>query len=185
MGLLAFVGVLSGHWLAYFASAPASLEREHLLESTGHGDWSLAGAIAIGAFATAFASMACGRLRPNGAWPSTRTIASRLAVFQVLGFLALEGAERAAAGGHVLDALTEPVVALGVLVQVVVALAGALVARVIVEAVDRLVSARVVERKRALSCAVLPAGSTNPRPRMTVASGAGTWRGPPPAELPA
>src|SRR5918992_186185 len=89
--------------------------------------------------------VACGRLRPNGAWPSTRTIASRLAVFQVLGFLALEGAERAAAGGHVLDALTEPVVALGVLVQVVVALAGALVARGIVEAVDRLVSARVVE----------------------------------------
>lgn len=179
IALLAFVGVLSAHWLSYFASAPARVEREHLLESTGHGDWSLAGAMAIGAFTAAFASMAWERLRRNGPRPSTTTVAVRLAVLQTLGFLALEAAERAAAGGHAFDALAEPVVALGVLVQVVVALAGAFVARIIVETVDRLVSGRAQHARRAPRDTGFQDTAVRSVRPMGVNSGAGTLRGPP------
>jgi hypothetical protein len=184
IGLLAFVGVLSAHWLAYFVSAPARLEREHLLASTGHGDWSLAGAIAIGALTAAFTSVAWGGLRRGGPRPSTTTIAMRLALLQTLGFLALEAAERAAAGGGALDALAEPVVALGVLVQVVVALVGALVTRLVVEVVERLAPGRAVDQKRAPRRAGFCDTRVSYVRRKRVDSGPGTLRGPP-TRLPA
>jgi hypothetical protein len=179
IGLLAFVGVLSAHWLAYFLSAPAQLEREHLLSSTGHGDWSLAGALAIGAFTAAFASTAWGRLRRDDPRPSTTTIAWRLTRLQILGFVALEAAERAAAGESVIDALTEPVVALGVLVQIVVALAGALVTRLVTEVVDRLVFGRTPGPKRAPRRAGYRGAGVGPLRPTRLDSGAGTLRGPP------
>jgi hypothetical protein len=179
IGLLAFVGVLSAHWLAYFVSAPARVEREHLLESTGHGDWSLAGAVAIGAFTAALASIAWRRLRQGGPQPSTITVARRLALLQTMGFLALEAAERAIAGGSAMDSLTEPVVALGVLVQVLVAFAAALFSRLIVEAVDRFASGRTLAQERAPRRARLWGTRATPRRRTRVGSEARTLRGPP------
>jgi len=179
IGLLAFVGVLSAHWLAYLVSAPARVEREHLLASTGHGDWSLAGALAIGALAAAFASTTWGRLRRDDPRPGTITITRRLTQVQIPGFLALEAAERAAAAESVIDALTEPVVALGVLLQVVVALAGALVTRLVTDVVDLLVSGRTPGPKRAPRCVGYPSAGLGPLRLTRLDSGAGTLRGPP------
>jgi hypothetical protein len=185
IGLLAFAGVLSAHWLAYFLSAPALHEREHLLASTGHGDWSLVGAIGLGALTAALAGIALGCLRTGSSRLGTTGVAGRLALIQTTGFLVLETTERAAAAGGSLDALTEPVVGLGVVVQVVVAIVGAYLIRFFAAAVERLISPRAAARRRAPRLAgSMCETRISPAPRPRIASESRTLRGPPPAPLP-
>ena len=118
-------GLLLGHSLAYLLSFPSGDHRHAVLLITGHGYLPVAAWVAAGfTVAAMFATVArsCGRRGPPARlWTSF----GWLAAVQVLGFVVLEAGERVLAGLGPFE-LAVPVV-IGIAVQVLVVLAGALV----------------------------------------------------------
>ena len=127
LGGLASAGVVLAHWIAYFLAAPAPSPRHELLRETGHGAWAYVVALAVGLLVACVAGGLRGRIRgrSSGA-PSFAYSWVRLLAYQSVLFIVLEGVERIASGGTPLSLATEPVVIVGLLVQVVVAAVGAL-----------------------------------------------------------
>jgi hypothetical protein len=126
---LAGVGVLLAHWLAYLAAVPNAALRNAVLVHTGHAYWAVAvkGASAFGFVAVmAMLGRLVGRSLP-GTEPGLRFVqlAVRLTVLQVLVFTVMEIAERVAAHVPVTTDLGATF-ALGVGLQILIALAGAL-----------------------------------------------------------
>lgn len=180
----AFGGVVLGHWLSYLLAIPTAGERNGVLVASGHGYWLIAVKLAVVSAVVSLAAIGIRQLRL--AWDRTpapdhgpRGIALRLALLQVLGFVALELTERLAAGAPLSSLAAHQVLVLGVLVQVLVAgslaLTISLFARAIHAAAGAVARARMDDR--ALS-AFPPAASAVLRPSLLTAS-AGP-RGPPP-----
>jgi hypothetical protein len=126
----AAAGLVGAHLLGYLVVAPGDIARSFLLTQTGHGYLSRAITLAVAsAIVAGLTSALLGVLRASrpgwsGAhWPG---LAVRLSLLQVAGFLALETAERLLAGAPLAD-LGGPVLAVGVPLQVVVAMLGAAV----------------------------------------------------------
>ena len=127
LGGLASGGVVLAHWIAFFLAAPAPAPRHELLRQTGHGAWAYVVALAVGLLVACLAGGLCGRLR--GEPSRVRSLAYswvRLLAYQAVLFIVLEGLERIASSGTPLSLAIEPVVIVGLLVQVVVAAIGAL-----------------------------------------------------------
>lgn len=126
VGGLAAAGLVAAHWLTYAAAAPGDADRHDLLHATGHAAWPYVVALAVGGFAAWVAGFVRAGLRGRPT-PGLRATALRLAVVQSAAWLALEAGERVLFGhgdGH------WHIVALGLGVQVVVAVAGAALCRV-------------------------------------------------------
>lgn len=141
----AAVGIVAAHWLTYVAAAPGPDARHAMLHSTGHKAWPYVVALALGAFAAWAARFVRTGLR-GGATPSFRATAARLAVLQGAGWLALEASERVLFGhgdGH------WHVVALGLAVQLVLAVVGAALCRVAARVLVALCGRRPAARLRA------------------------------------
>lgn len=126
----AAAGLVGAHLLGYLVVAPEDSARSFLLTSTGHGYLSRAITLAVAsAILAGLTSAVLGVLRASrpgwsgAGWPG---LAVRLSILQVAGFLALEVAERVLAGAPLAD-LGGPVLAVGVPLQVVVAMLGAAV----------------------------------------------------------
>ena len=139
LAALGFAGIVAAHALSYVVAVPHATQRADVLHETGHGSWELhtlaAIALLIGGIA-AFAQSWAVPGRPEiGGRALFASTALRLIGLQMSGFVLLEGIERASAHGAGLSFLTEAPVVLGLVLQVLVGLAGALllvaVARVV------------------------------------------------------
>jgi hypothetical protein len=126
LGGSAFAALVGAHALTYFVAAPSHHDRAELLHETGHGSWTsvfiLAGAALVAALVALSNRWASPRDRDVPPARLLRFAWTRLVPFQILGFIALECAERAFAHGSLINAATEPVVLLGVGVQIVAAI---------------------------------------------------------------
>lgn len=161
-------GLLGGHTLAYLAAVPVAGDRAELLHRTGHGYLPRALLVAavvavMAAGAAALRGYARGALGA-GVAPGYRATAARIAALQLIGFALLETGERLAAGAPLGD-LPGPLFVAGLLVQILVAAAVA----VILVLVDR--AGEVVGRtfrlrpERTAGVANRPTGSRSLGPR--------------------
>ena len=129
---MASAGVILGHWLAYLLAVPQAEERAQVLAASGHGYWLIAVKLAVVLGLASLGAVVAGRLsaRLHGeAAPreSLLGLAVPLAATQVVAFAAMEVVERLLAGVSVAGMFQNHVVFFGIAVQVVLALAGALV----------------------------------------------------------
>jgi hypothetical protein len=128
----AFGGVVLGHWLTYVLALPSGHLRHEVLASSGHGYWPLGVKLGVAFTVISLASIvarqaraALGRDLSDVDGPGR--VALRLAGLQVLGFVSLEVAERVAAGAPASTMFEHHLFLLGLLVQVAVAAALAVV----------------------------------------------------------
>jgi len=181
LGGLAAAGVVVAHVVAFWLAAPNPVRREHLLETTGHGAWPIVVALTLGALVACMAGFAAGRLREERRAPPAvlvRGIVTRLVILQVAGFVLLEAIERLAIGHDLTELLSEPVMAIGLVAQVVVALAGAILLALFAHLVDRL--AILLHPIPRAPRVLLPGDALNfSVPRTRFETGAAVPRGPP------
>lgn len=186
LGGLACAGVAAAHWAAYAVAPPEAHTHAQGLAATGHRLWPYFVALALGAGVVAISGFVSDRLVEapgvSGAalW---RHSAARLAPAQVLAYFVLEAAERAlfADPGHSGGLLTEPVLWVGLGLQVLCACAGAaflvLFARTIA-----LVQELVARLRRPADPAAPPPPTLFTQlvvPPLAMATGGPTFRGPP------
>lgn len=124
------LGVVIGHSLTYLLAVPSAV-RSNLLAMTGHAYWSnavsaglLAGLAALGG--VAIRSFRSGRRGIHRHPPGYADGVWRLAMVQVLVFGALEVCERAASGVPLASMFQDHILPIGVAIQVLVALVGAI-----------------------------------------------------------
>lgn len=185
LGGLACAGVAAAHWIAYLVAPPGGHSHAAGMDATGHRLWPYFVALAAGAFVAAMSGFVSDRV---GTAPSAsgsalwRHAAARLVPMQVLAFAGLELAERAffADPGHT-GLLGEPVLWVGIAVQILFALVGAgllvLFAHTI-ELIQQLV-ARRSETAPAPRSLIQPAASRRSIRPLVMATGGPTFRGPP------
>lgn len=137
---LAGGAMLFAHWIAYVASYGDPHARAHVLGETGHGYWLYAAAFGLAAATFGFGAL----VRHDTSAKPVRSLGVRLARFQVAGFVALELSERWLTGHDVMQFLSEPVLWIGIVVQIAVALIGGSLVR----HVARLVTAARAKRNR-------------------------------------
>lgn len=130
VAVAAGAGTLGGHWAAYRVAVPQAHLRDHVLAQAGHGYWGVAAkggvALAVGvAVAVVLGGMRAG-VRGRTTTPRIGPLIRKLATLQVLGFVALEVVERLASGTSLAGLLSHRLLMVGVLVQVLVAVASAL-----------------------------------------------------------
>lgn len=162
LGGMAAIGVVVTHAVTFLAAAPDPHARAELLARTGHFSFTLASAAVLALVVT----IAVRLLPARGRWLS-------LVAVQTVAWLAVESAERLS---HAHADWELGVIALGVVVQAVLALVAALLLKA-----ARRVVAYVTRRRRA---AVRPADAVRGALRdlmrpPTVLAGAAGVRGPP------
>jgi hypothetical protein len=170
VAIVAIAGVVIAHAVDYLVVYRGDAAREHQLAETGHGYWPLAVALALVATLVAAASAAgrggmLGLARPTAEserLPMLRDIA-RLSLLQVLLFSAVEVLERLAVGLAPPTVLQTPEFAVGIGLQVVVAVVALdLVERLSETVVRAAVAARALRPRRAAQRSPevqLPAGA--------------------------
>lgn len=131
---LAFAGALAGHALTYAWLIPGAAERASVLHATGHGYLANADGFAMVAAFVSLAVVFLGRLTRPSDPVSFRSLVTRVAGFQVLGFAAMEITERLHAGASLGD-LTR-VLPAGTFVEIAVALLVAIVLRAVFRAAE-------------------------------------------------
>lgn len=119
LALLGFAGTLAAHSIAYWLVAPDPHHHASLLLSTGHGYWGVVTPLAMG---LAVAGIAGALISRSGAPARFSFVAARAVALQLVAFLAMETIERATVGGS-LAVIQEPVVLVGLVVQMLIALA--------------------------------------------------------------
>lgn len=124
---LGAAGLIGGHALGYAIAVPDDVHRTTLLDATGHGYLPSASRLAvIFGIAAVIAGIVSGAMhRGSRGWPSWSAVAARIGVLQCAGFVVLEGAERMMASAP-MSTLSTGVLVVGMLSQLVVALAVAL-----------------------------------------------------------
>jgi hypothetical protein len=141
LGVAAF-GLVVGHWLAYAIEAPGAAERSQLLRHTGHGYLPYLTQVAVLALTAGLAALFVARLSRRGARTGFARDAARLAFVQVVAFVAMEVGERLLSGASLHDLAHGPLLAIGIGVQLLVALAGASILRLTERAADGAAAAR-------------------------------------------
>ena len=125
---VAVTGVVAAHAADYALAIPDPARRSHELAATGHGYWPVALAAAFLAAAAAVAFAARKGLRVARSAP-VLPAAWRLAGGQVLLFIVVETVERLGVGVDPRPFLHSPQFALGIALQIAVALVAVLVLR--------------------------------------------------------
>jgi hypothetical protein len=128
---IAAAGVVLGHTLSYLISIPSATLRAQFLAATGHGAWLLIVKLAVATCAAGVATLFSRHLaRPGGT--SAGGVAAytgilvRLVAIQIVGFTAMEIAERAVVGTPVGPMFVHSLLYVGLAVQFLVACAGSL-----------------------------------------------------------
>jgi hypothetical protein len=141
-------GTVLGHAIGYVVAVPGGAERAELLRHSGHGYLPGMAAVAALAAVTAVAVTAArgfrrgrGSLSPRPGWWWS---ALRLSAIQSAAFVAMEVSERAAAGAH-LSASFGRILALGILIQVLVAAVGAAILSLVEGTAERIGKAGQIE----------------------------------------
>jgi hypothetical protein len=128
--LVAAGGVLMGHWLTYLFLTPDGRARGAELARTGHGYWTLAVPVSIWLAVAALVVVGGRAIRARRAGARSQAYLAtfgRLAAAQAVAFLVLEVAERLGVHQSLDPLLHTALLPLGVVIQVAVAAAGALV----------------------------------------------------------
>ncbi len=123
-------GVLIAHQLAYLIALPRTGVRDALLAHTGHGYLEVATKAVVALVVTGSCTLLSRARRARSGIhrdgiAAYRWSAMRLIVAQIVAYGAMESLERVAAGVPVTEALQHHLFAIGVAVQIMVALAGA------------------------------------------------------------
>jgi hypothetical protein len=177
---LSFGGVLVAHWLAYVLAAPDPHARLELLHRTGHSLWPFFVALSLGALMWGASGLVLGLFRSDreGA-RETASIAAcsiRLVAMQATLFVVLEASERLLVEASVTGLWAEPVVLIGLCLQIVVAVAGAGLVAALSVVAHRL---RGRPPRRARAMAALGWDTTVNRPPLRPLAETRTARGPP------
>jgi hypothetical protein len=118
-------GLALSHWLAYLIAVPHAHERARLLESTGHGYWPLAVAVAASSGVVVLVvtgSRAAAQARDGDLGQQRlRHLVARLAGIQLPAFILLEAIERLASGAAGLGYALHAPFLVGLGVQLIVA----------------------------------------------------------------
>ncbi len=176
------MGVIVAHVAAFFVAEPHSHARDELLAATGHRYWAVTIAAALALLVASMATLVWNRVRaanPASAGEMFVEAAPRLALVQVLGFVLLEGVERITVGHGLLDLFAEPVVVIGIVAQIVVALLGAAVVALLTRLVDAVVASIRSGVARAPRVLSLPPEIPFIPSNLHLALGGLTLRGPP------
>jgi hypothetical protein len=148
---VASAGIVLGHRLTYLVDVPHAQSRAVELARTGHAYLSVAGELATVLMAITLTSLFLGRvIHREGPAAPLPVLASRLGLLQAGAFVTMELTERAVAGTGFGDLAHSGLLPLGVLIQLGVALAGAVLLRLVLGAADRVAAA-------------LPAAAPSPR----------------------
>jgi hypothetical protein len=139
--VVAAAGIVIAHAADYALAFPDPVRRSSELATTGHGYWPVAVVVATvcGVVGLALAARKGWRGEVSTA-PLTLT-ATQLAAGQVALFALVESVERLAVGGHPLAFLASMPFAIGVVLQVAVAVAAAVVLRGVEEGAHRVAAA--------------------------------------------
>jgi hypothetical protein len=181
----AAAGVLVGHWLTYALLLAEPARREAVLSSTGHGYLRVGSVTALVLILLALGSaVMCAldaRSDPAGASRAARIrrLSPRLWILQGATFAGMEVVERLVAGASLGDALLGRVLLVGLVVQALAAVVGALLLHALHRAAASL--ARLLGSHRTASAPrIIPslAPCLND-PRSPLLAGAAGLRGPP------
>ena len=176
----AIAGLVAGHAIAYRFAVPDPSHRDLVLARTGHGYLPTLTELAVVLVLAAGASVVGRALRRDAEQPtSVASVAVRLAALQVVAFIGQEVTERLVAHVPIAELVHDHVLAIGALSQIVVAIAGALLLRLLVRganAAAEIAAARTV-RPRVSVVGVL-AAPEHLLPRRIVAASLSV-RGPP------
>lgn len=142
-GALALIGMVAGHQASFFVAEREGEHRHALLEATGHGSWAsihtiavaLGLAVLIGFIGASIRSKQQGRERRAGYLGGL----VRLIPLQLATFIGVEAVERLSAGASLLEVLTDRVILIGLVVQVVVAALSCLILLLVSSVVAMLV----------------------------------------------
>ena len=133
---VAGAGLVLGHWLAYAIGMPQAHARDELLRSTGHDYLPYATQVALLAGAIGLVGLFLRRLTRREARGPFAGDVAKLAAVQAGAFLTMEIGERLLSGASLHDLTYGPLLALGLGVQLVLAVAGALMLRLTEHAVE-------------------------------------------------
>jgi hypothetical protein len=176
---LAAAGAVATHEVAFRIGEPDPHARLELLQRTGHSYWALIVALGVAALVFGGFRFVSGMWAGTQRGPGLVATSIRLAVLQVVGFAALEAVERGLSGGGVGHMLNENVFLIGIALQLVTALIGALLLVLLGRAVAAIASALRRPVRRATNPTLTRPAKTVVRAIERVASGSGTLRGPP------
>jgi hypothetical protein len=179
---LAAAGVVVAHELSFRLLEPDSHERLHRLRDTGHAHWTLVTALSLALLVGGIAMHGLGVWRKN-VGVSTRVVSTRLAAMQLIGFFALEAIERSATAGELVLPFGDRALQLGLVLQLVTAVLGALLLSLLTRAVALVAlicNPHLGERSEA---ALRWFDLSVPHVSSLIGTGAGTLRGPPEPSL--
>ncbi|MDP8956523.1 MAG: hypothetical protein M3N24_06160 [Actinomycetota bacterium] len=181
LGGTAALGVILAHCAAFVIVQPDRHLRHELLTETGH---TYGTGLALALFVAGLASLVwnsihASRMRSMG--EVFRAAAPKLTLLQVIGFVLLEAAERMFRHGSLLlgELLTEPVLAIGVMAQVVVAILGAALVALLSRAVAAIAAAIRSSATRPARILIPTSTSDAEWSQVHLAVGGLTLRGPP------
>jgi hypothetical protein len=128
---LALSGVVAGHAVAYYLAVPGAAQRHALLAQSGHSYWNIALTVAVlaelaGVLVVATRHFRAGRAGTSSLRMGFPQLAWRMAAMQVGAFGVLEIAERARSGVPIGEMFHNHLFPIGVVIQLLVAGAGAL-----------------------------------------------------------
>lgn len=159
--------MILGHALGYLLAFPAEVLRAEHLAATGHGPFPGLAALALAAAGACLIAVGTRALR-EGADVDLLPTAARLGLVQVPAFLLLELLER---GVDPAGTFADPGVRFGLAAQVLVAVAAALLLRVVVRTVRVLAEAARPARPRpAIVPVPLPTATPVRRPSLHIGS---------------
>ena len=164
----AFVGLIVGHLLSYLIAIPDPTRRASVLAQSGHAYLHIAGDVAVilGFAAAVTVGLRAVAGRDATVRSSTAYLAWRLGALQAMAFIAMELGERLVSGSGFGELFADHLFGLGIVVQLVIAAAGALllrwIGRVAVGIADAL--ARPPRRRTAGTLMVQQTSPGRPRP---------------------
>jgi len=133
---VAGAGLVLGHWLAYALGTPQAHVRDELLRSTGHGYLPYATQVALLAGAMGLVGLFLTRLTRREARGSFAGDVAKLAAVQSAAFVAMEIGERLLSGSSLHDLTHGRLLVIGLGVQLLLAVAGALTLRLTEHALE-------------------------------------------------
>jgi hypothetical protein len=178
---LAMAGLVLGHVLAYLIAVPDPHQRAFVLQRTGH---EYLPAMTEAALVLALAGMAAVVIRAfapgvDGGSERFSWLAGRLGLVQVAAFAGLEVVERLVAGAPLRHLASDHIIVIGIAVQIMVALGGAVLLRWLSRSSARLAETIVVRVSLPRSGAVLALSSPAWVPVPVTLGSIGNVRAPP------